>query len=290
MSTLINMQGFSFRYRGSPQWAVQEADLLVEAGEVVLVTGPTGSGKSTLLRALNGLIPDFYEGEVRGSVQVDGQEVLTLRPNHVATFVGTVFQSPEDQIITAKVRREVAFGLENLGLERKDIEERVAQTLLAVGLRGLEDRDPASLSGGQKQRLALAGILALGSRVLLLDEPASELDPRGRSQILRTIEGLVRRRSRTVIITDHRLEDLSGVVDRIVVMHEGRIAFDGAAREVLAQPELDQWGVEVPTPVRVWRRLMERGLDVPCPLTSDELVETIISNGRILSDALEAVA
>ncbi len=290
MSAAIEVRGFTFRYRGSSVPALRDVHLEAKQGEVILVTGPTGSGKSTLLRAINGLIPDFYEGEAHGVVRVAGRDVLSLRPNRVATFVGSVFQSPEDQIIAGKVGRDVAFGLENLGWEKEVIAEEVDRSLEAVGLGDLAAQETSALSGGQMQRLALAGVLAMGPQVLLLDEPASELDPRGRQEVLGTIENLVRSESKTMIITDHRLGDLLGVVDRVVVMHRGRIALDGAAREVMARPELRGWGVEIPTAVRVWRRLIQLGLDVPCPLTPEELVDSLVPNGRNLSDALEAAA
>ncbi|MFQ6013222.1 MAG: energy-coupling factor ABC transporter ATP-binding protein [Thermoplasmata archaeon] len=290
MTEAIEVEGLSFRYRGFPVWALRDVHLRVAEGEVTLVTGPTGSGKSTLLRALNGLLPDFYEGEVRGTVRVFGQDVLSLRPNRVATFVGTVFQSPEDQIIAAKVRRDVAFGLENLGLAKEAIRERVGEALAAVGLEGSGDREVSALSGGQMQRLALAGILAMRPRVLLLDEPASELDPRGRREILRVIEGLVKKGRRTMILADHRLGDLLGLMDRVVVMDRGQIAFDGPPQEVMTRPELEDLGVEIPTPVRIWRHLTRLGFPLPCPLTSGELVDGLVPKGRTLSDALEAAA
>jgi energy-coupling factor transporter ATP-binding protein EcfA2 len=290
VSPAIEVRGFTFRYRDSPVPALRDVHLEARQGEVILVTGPTGSGKSTLLRALNGLIPDFYEGEAHGVVRVAGRDVLSLRPNRVATFVGSVFQSPEDQIIAGKVGRDVAFGLENLGWKKEVIAERVDRSLEAVGLGDLAAQETSALSGGQMQRLALAGVLAMGPQVLLLDEPASDLDPRGRQEVLGTIEKLVRSESKTMIITDHRLGDLLGVVDRVVVMHRGRIALDGATREVMARPELGGGGVEIPTAVRVWRRLSRLGLDVPCPLTPEELVDSLVPNGRTLSDALEAAA
>lgn len=290
MSRVIEVRGLSFRYRGSTSPALRDVHLQAEEGEVLLVTGPTGSGKSTLLRALNGLIPDFYEGEAHGRVRVSGQDVLSLRPNRVATFVGTVFQSPEAQIIASHVHRDVAFGLENLGWEREAIALRVEEALEAVGLRGLETQDTSTLSGGQKQRLALAAILAMRPQILLLDEPASELDPRGRREILVTVERLIRKRSKTMLITDHRLADLVGVVDRVIVMREGEIAFDGPPREVMARPEVEAWGVEIPPAVRVWQGLRHLGFDVPCPLTSDELVAGLVPHGRTLTDALETPA
>ncbi len=290
MSAIIEVRGFSFRYRGSSTPALRNVHFEAEEGDVILVTGPTGSGKSTLLRALNGLIPDFYEGEAHGVVKVGGRDVLSLRPNRVATFVGSVFQSPEDQIIARTVRRDVAFGLENLGWERGAIAQRVGQSLEAVGMGELGDRPTSSLSGGQKQRLALAGVLAMRPQVLLLDEPASELDPVGRRDILGTLERLVRKRRRAMIITDHRIGDLVGFVDRIVVLHQGQVACEGAPRKVMSRPELEEWGVEVPPAVRAWRRLKRLGFAFRCPLTSEELVEELVPYRRKLSDALEAAA
>lgn len=290
MVAAIDVQGLSFRYRISSARALADVDFRVPAGQVVLVTGPTGSGKSTLLRAINGLIPDFYEGEVRGTVRVLGEDVLALRPNRVATFVGTVFQSPEDQIIASKVWREVAFGLENLGLGRETIEARTQEALEAVGLWALRHRVASELSGGQMQRLALASVVAMRPRVLLLDEPASELDPQGRREVIRAVEGLARDTERTVVFTDHRFADVLGIVDRLVVLHEGRVAFDGPPRQVLASPELDRLGVEVPKPIQVWRRLTWAGTPPPCPLTQEELVEELLRYGRTRTDELEASA
>ncbi|MFQ5918926.1 MAG: energy-coupling factor ABC transporter ATP-binding protein [Thermoplasmata archaeon] len=290
MAPAIEVRGFRFRYRGSATPALRDVNFEARDGDVVLVTGPTGSGKSTLLRALNGLIPDFYEGEVHGDVRVAGRDVLSLRPNQAATFVGSVFQSPQDQIIARTVHRDVAFGLENLGWEKETIIRRVDQSLETVGLSQFRDQPTSSLSGGQMQRLALAGVVAMRPQVLLLDEPASELDPAGRRAILDTLRSLARTRRRAILITDHRLNDLVGFVDRVVVLHQGQVALDGPPRAVMASPELEAWGVEVPPAIRVWRRLQERGVDLRCPLTSEELVNELVPQGRTLSDALEAAA
>ncbi|MFQ5552217.1 MAG: energy-coupling factor ABC transporter ATP-binding protein [Thermoplasmata archaeon] len=290
MVAAIDVRGLSFRYRGSSAWALRDVDFRVSVGEAVLVTGPTGSGKSTLLRAINGLLLDFYEGEARGTARVLGEDVLDLRPNRVATFVGTVFQSPEDQMIASNVRRDVAFGLENLGLSREIIEARVDEALETVGLRDLKDREALKLSGGQMQRLALASVVAMRPRVLLLDEPASEVDPLGRRGILRAVKGLARNRERTVVLTDHRLADVLGIVDRLVVLDAGRVLLDGPPRDVMARPELEGWGVEVPKPIQVWRRLASEGYGAPCPLTQEELVDGLIRYGRTRPDGLEAPA
>ncbi|MFQ5907753.1 MAG: energy-coupling factor ABC transporter ATP-binding protein [Thermoplasmata archaeon] len=290
MVAAIEVQGLSFRYQTSSTWALDNVDFRVSAGQVVLVTGPTGSGKSTLLRAINGLLLDFYEGEARGVARVLGNDVLSLRPNRVATFVGTVFQSPEDQIVASRVRRDVAFGLENLGLPRDVIDERVDEALEAMGLGDLKDREVVELSGGEMQRLALASIIAMRPRILLLDEPASELDPRGRQEILRAVEGLARSSERTVVLTDHRLADVLRIVDRLVVLDQGRVAFDGPPKEVMARPELDGLGIEIPTPIQVWRHLALGGIDGPCPLTSEDLLEELIRYGRTRPDGLETTA
>ncbi|MEE9197287.1 MAG: ABC transporter ATP-binding protein [bacterium] len=282
MTWAIDVQGLRFRYRGSPRWALKDVDLRVSERETVLVTGPSGSGKSTLIRALNGLIPDFHEGEVRGTVRVLGRDVLALRANQVATFVGTVFQFPEDQIIASEVRRDVAFGLENLGWEREDIDQRVEEALQAVRLLEFGDREVSSLSGGQMQRLALASTIAMGPRVLLFDEPASELDPRGRREFLQAFERLSGTGSHTLLLTDHRLADLLGIVDRLVVLLEGRVAFEGPPEEVMGRPELAGLGVEVPQAIQVWHSLHSVGPDAPCPLTSEEVIDRLLEERRRL--------
>ncbi len=270
------MKGVSFRYQGGRAPALSDVDLEIRVGERVLLTGPTGSGKSTLLRLMNGLIPHFHEGEFTGVVRVLGEDTRRTRPNRLATRVGTVFQFPEEQIVASRVGRDVAFGLENLLVRSEAIAPRVQTALEWAGLDGLKDRETSGLSGGEKQRLALASILAMEPAMLLLDEPASELDPRGRSELLRLVEEASRIAERTVVLADHRLEDVVGLADRVVVLGEGRVALDGPPREVLADDCLPDMGVEVPPGVQVGRLLREEGHVVePWPLSLEDAAEAL---------------
>ena len=272
----LALEDVSFRYAGASTAAVRDLTLEVEEGTFVLLAGPSGSGKSTVLRLLNGLIPHFYRGHLEGRIRVLRWDTRETRPNRLGTRVGTVFQFPEEQIVAARVWRDVAFGLENLLVPREEILQRIEGALEFVGLTPLRDRQSASLSGGEKQRLALASVLAMDPPVLLLDEPASELDPRGRREFLQVLDRLKDASRRTVVVADHRLEDLLPLADRLVVLSGGRPVADGPPRTVLAEDGLAGLGVEVPVPVRMWHRLRDAGRDPgPCPLTAEELAASL---------------
>lgn len=277
----LSLKGVWFTYRGSSQPAVSNINLVVSEGECVLVTGPSGSGKSTLLRLMNGLIPHFYQGDLKGTVRILGKDTRKTRPNLLATEVGTVFQFPEEQMVASKVWRDVAFGPENLMLDPEEILLRVEEALEYVGLGHLRDREVFELSGGQKQRLAIASVLAMHPRVLLMDEPTAELDPAGRERILELLLRMAEERERTIVVADHRLEGLTGLVDRIVVLDRGRIAVDAPPEEVLSSGILEDLGVEMPAHARLWRLLTERGIFLfPCPASPQALLAALKGMGR----------
>ncbi len=276
------LERVSFRYKGKGELALSKVDLEIREGEFVLLTGPSGSGKSTLLRVLNGLIPHFYEGELQGQVEVAGENTRQTKPNKLAQKVGSIFQFPEDQIISSRVWRDVAFGLENLRIQPEEILRRVDEYLAFVGLSGLRDREVFSLSGGETQRLAIASILAMESRLLLLDEPASELDPAARDEVLRLISRIAKE-GRTVVVADHRLDDLVSMAQRVVVLNDGRVVEDGPPEEVLCKEEVAGLGIEVPKVMQVVKILRRHGLDLPrMPLTIGEtaaLIRTTLGGG-----------
>ncbi len=275
-SRVIEIRNATYRYSGAQSPALRDVTLHVSRGEFVLVTGPTGSGKSTLLRVINGLIPHFHEGELHGTVRVVGMNTALARPNQMAARVGTVFQFPEEQIVGSKVWRDVAFGPQNLLLPEKEILKRVEEGLAFVGLEELREREVSTLSGGEKQRLALASVLAMRPELLLLDEPAAELDSRGREDLVGLLVRLSGDGSRTLVIADHRLDDLVGVVDRVVVLQGGRVVLDGPPRSVLAEDGFADLGVEVPKPIQVWKRLLRpEASPSTCPLTPEEVTELV---------------
>ena len=205
--------------------------LQIEPGEVVALLGPSGSGKSTLLRALAGLVPHFHGGRFSGVVEVGGRETRRARPADLAGTVGTLFQDPEDQVVFTRVEAEVVFGLENVGTPPAEIPARVAAALAAVGAGGLAGRPVAELSGGELQRVCLASVLALEPRLLLLDEPTSQLDPEG---AVTAIE-LARSSGAAVVVSEQRPERVLEACDRVLFLDGGRLVLDAPRDEALAR-------------------------------------------------------
>lgn len=237
---MIEFDRFSFSYGTSKEPSLRNVTLRIPPGGFALVAGASGSGKSTLLRAACGLVPHFYGGRVEGSVRVAGRDVLAAKPRDLVRDAGIVFQDPEEQIVAASVARDVAFGLENLAAPPGEMEERVGESLEALGLRALADRVPAALSGGELQKTAIAGCVAMRPSVLLLDEPTSSLSPRAASGLLAVLAGLRARFGLAIVLAEHRLDRLltarTGGPDRVVMLERGRVAFDGTAQAAVSAP------------------------------------------------------
>jgi energy-coupling factor transport system ATP-binding protein len=212
--SVVSCENLTYSYPGSGRAALADVSFELRGGEYVGVVGPNGGGKSTLVRILNGLLRADS-----GSVRIGGLDPST-EPYLVRKRVGMLFQNPENGLVAPFVEDDVAFGLENLGVERQEMRERVRESIRAVGLEGYERREPHTLSGGEKQRVALAGLLALDPEILLLDEPTSMLDAAGRKDVLERLEGL--KGQRTVVHVTHHLEELLDA-DRILVLNAGRL-------------------------------------------------------------------
>ena len=223
-------RGWGWRHAGRKNAALSGVDLDIAPGERVLVLGPSGSGKSTLMGGLAGLLGGAEEGEATGTLTVDG-----VVPAKARGRVGLLMQDPEAQVVLARVGDDVAFGMENLGVPREAIWPRVEESLSAVGLHVPLDHSTTELSGGQKQRLALASILAMGPGLLLLDEPTANLDPSGVAEVRAAVEAVVERTGATMVVVEHRVDVWAPLVDRVIVVADGRIAADGPLREVLDQ-------------------------------------------------------
>ena len=226
----VRARGWGWRHAGRKNAALSGVDLDIAPGERVLVLGPSGSGKSTLMGGLAGLLGGAEEGEATGTLTVDG-----VAPAQARGRVGLLMQDPEAQVVLARVGDDVAFGMENLGVPREEIWPRVADSLNAVGLDVPLDHSTTELSGGQKQRLALASILAMGPGLLLLDEPTANLDPSGVAEVRAAVEAVVERTGATMVVVEHRVDVWAPLVDRVIVVADGRIAADGPLREVLEQ-------------------------------------------------------
>ena len=226
----VRARGWGWRHAGRKNAALSGVDLDIAPGERVLVLGPSGSGKSTLMGGLAGLLGGAEEGEATGTLTVDG-----VAPAQARGRVGLLMQDPEAQVVLARVGDDVAFGMENLGVPREEIWPRVADSLNAVGLDVPLHHSTTELSGGQKQRLALASILAMGPGLLLLDEPTANLDPSGVAEVRAAVEAVVERTGATMVVVEHRVDVWAPLVNRVIVVADGRIAADGPLDEVLDQ-------------------------------------------------------
>jgi energy-coupling factor transport system ATP-binding protein len=264
---VIEFADVVYEYPGAERPAVDRVDAQVRPGRVTALLGANGSGKSTVARMANGIvIPD------RGRVLVDGlcaHEEETVWD--VRTRVGMVFQNPGDQIVGTVVEEDVAFGPENLGVERSEIRSRVSSALAAVGLEGMERREPHLLSGGQKQRLAIAGALAMDPAYLVLDEVKTMLDPEGRDDVDAIIERLVRE-GRGILMITHDLSDLT-LADDVVVLDEGRSVFSGEVGQLPRDPSsLEAWGLALPPLGEMIGRLDSLGATVPADADAETVV------------------
>jgi energy-coupling factor transport system ATP-binding protein len=236
LAALLELRGVSCRYAGAATPALAEVDLCVHAGEIVAVMGHSGAGKSTLLKCLTGIVPGFERAEVVGERLAFGAPLAAMRPGDLAGRVGIVFQDFEAQLFSTNVALEVGFAPQQLGLDGSTIAARTSRALEQVGLRGFAARDPATLSGGEKQRLALAGILALEPRVVLLDEPTTDIDPEGKRAVLALLRTL-RDAGIAVVIVEHEILAAESA-DRLVLLSSGRVRAQGASSQLLGEPAL----------------------------------------------------
>ncbi len=257
---MIQFEDFSFTYTGQHDPALRRVSLDIGEGEYVLVTGPSGGGKSTLCRCLNGLVPHFHGGALSGRVVVDGLDITAHQPREFAARVGMVFQDPENQIIASDVERDIAFGLENLGMPADIIAQRVQESLDMLGIPLLRRAPIDSLSGGEKQKVALAAALAVRPSVLVLDEPTSELDPQSAREFMETVALLHSEGGLTVVLVEHRIERVADYSTRIVVLDGGSVVVDESRRAALQLLLDEPHGVGVPPMVEVARDLRMAGL------------------------------
>ena len=273
---LASVDHLTFRYPDSPNPALRDVSLEVGEGEVVLLAGPSGCGKSTLLRCVNGLIPHMFPGDYQGSVSVGGLNVAETPMSTLAQNVGFLFQNPENQIFMFSVERDIAFGLQNLSVPRQEMRTRVDETMRLLGITALAQRAPHELSDGQKQRAALAGVIAMRPKLIILDEPTSLLDPKTALEVVSLIEKLNRELGITFIVVEHRLELLIPIAHRLVVMDGGAKVMDGPPQDVLADERVEGYGVSVPPIFKLYNALSKDGARLrKAPQTPEEMAEEL---------------
>jgi energy-coupling factor transporter ATP-binding protein EcfA2 len=234
-SSLIDLAAVTYAYEGERDPVLKGVSLSVAPGEFVLILGPSGCGKSTLLQIMNGTIPHSLRGRLGGSAVVCGRDVASTKVTSFATEVGMVFQDPEAQIINIRVRDEVTFGLENLCRPADEILARQAEALTFVGLSDAGDRSIFDMSGGEKQRVSIAAVLAARPRLLVLDEPTANLDPAGMAEVFAILERLNKEYGATILMVEHRVDELADKVSRVIMMDQGRILFDGPPRAAFSR-------------------------------------------------------
>jgi len=274
---LIYLDKVSFKYRGSPDYAIKDISLKIFEGEFILIAGPSGCGKTTLCRVFNGLIPNFYEGVFEGKALVCGHDVAKTPTHILAKYVGMVFQEPENQLFFSTVEKEIVFGLENLCLSRQEISRRLKEIVDYFNLHSILNKAPFELSGGEQQKVAIAACIAMRPRILVLDEPTANLDPVSAKEVISLLQKLNKKLKITIIIVEHRLELIAPIATRLIVMHKGRIAFDGPVREILANRDIEKYGIAVPVSVELYNKLYDKGIKLDkVPLTPQELREEIM--------------
>jgi energy-coupling factor transporter ATP-binding protein EcfA2 len=242
---MISLSDVTYTYPAALAPALKELSLEVPPGQFCAVVGANGAGKSTLAYTIAGFIPHFYHGKLIGKVVVAGKDTQAAPLHDLVLSAGLILQNPFNQISGTKftVREEIAFGLENLGLSREEMQTRVGETMALVDIEDLADRSPLALSGGQMQRVAIASVLAMRPSVLVLDEPTSQLDPVGSREVFSTVRALMEKGLMTVVMIEHKLEWIAAFADRVIALSQGNLAADGTPGEVLTDDSLLEVGI-----------------------------------------------
>ncbi|MGL9746332.1 energy-coupling factor ABC transporter ATP-binding protein [Enterococcus sp. DIV0170] len=265
MKPIIEINQIEFSYQEDATPALKDVSFSINKGEWIAIVGHNGSGKSTLAKAINGLhLPQ------KGTVTVGGMELSEESVWDIRRMVGMVFQNPDNQFVGATVEDDVAFGLENQGIERSEMQSRVQDALEKVKMQNFATREPARLSGGQKQRVAIAGVVALRPDIIILDEATSMLDPEGRDDVIATIRKIKEESDLTVISITHDIDEAASA-NRILVMREGELYQEGTPEEIFsAGPELVSLGLDLPFPEKLKAALKARGVNVPLNYLDEE--------------------
>ncbi len=271
----IEVKNVSYKYPTSKSEVLTNVSFSVEKGEFCSIIGSNGSGKTTICNALRGFIPSFFKGELKGEIIIDGKNINDYSEGELASKVGFVFQNPFIQISGVKdtVYEEIAYGLENLGIEVEEIHKRVENMMKFLQIEYLKDKNPMALSGGQKQRIALASILVMEPDVLIIDEPTSQLDPQGTEEVFETIK-LMKEMGKTIILVEHKIELIAQHSDKIVVMNKGKKVLDGNSKEILSNKKLLEYNTYIPQYAMLGLRLKEEGMDIKeIPILEEEAIK-----------------
>ena len=278
---MIEIKNVSFKYELQEEKTIKNLDLYVKQGEFVGIIGKNGSGKTTLCNIIREIIPDFVQGEITGSIYIDNKNINDIERGEMAELVGFVFQNPFSQIsgIKKTVFEEIAYGLENLGVPREEIRQRVTDVIKLLKIEDLQDKNPNELSGGQSQRVAIASIIVMNPKVLIFDEPTSQLDPLGTEEIFDILK-LLKSQNKTIILVEHKIDLIAEYADRVVVMDDGEIIFNGETHEVLSNDKIEKHNVSMPIVSKLAYKLNEEKprFFKNIPITLDECKKELEEN------------
>lgn len=288
----ICIKNLTYRYPTAEEDALRDVSLTVRKGEFCAVIGSNGSGKTTLCNAIRGFVPKFYKGDLSGEVLVNGKNISESTIGNLALEVGFVFQNPFTQIsgIAGTVYEELAFGLENMGIEPEEIRRRIEDIMKLTKIGEFRDRDPYQLSGGQQQRVALAAILVMGQEVLVIDEPTSQLDPKSTDDVFEMIK-LMKEMGKTIVLVEHKMEQIAEYADHVIVLDKGSIIMEGTPREVFSSPNCMDYHIRLPQCTRIALDLMKAGVIFQrIPITVEETIQAICgvmeTGGKAGSDGI----
>lgn len=273
---IISIRDLVFQYSRNSSPSLRKINLEIEKGDFILLSGPTGCGKTTLCRCITGLIPHFHAGVFGGAVIVDGLNTLHVPVYEIAKKVGMVFQNPENQLVAMNVERELGFAMENLAYAPAAIRARIEESIERFQLHHLRTKAPYELSGGEQQRVAIAAILTLDPEIIILDEPTSNLDPLAAKRIIGLLKDLNSKYQKTIIVIEHRLELVTPLINRIILMDQGQIFLEGAPKDVLFNEKLKRLGIGIPKIVQLAQMLKDAGCKFEHnPLTPQDLANAI---------------
>ncbi|ACX68450.1 MULTISPECIES: energy-coupling factor ABC transporter ATP-binding protein [Bacillales] len=275
--SIITIKNLSYQYPISESDALKNVNVTIERGKLYALIGANGGGKTTLCNVIRGFIPHFYKGDLRGEVLIEGKDIREWEMGELSQKIGYVFQNPFTQISGVKdnVFEEIAFGLENLGMEPALIREKVDQVINMLEIGYLRDKNPFELSGGQKQRVALASIIVMEPDVLVIDEPTSQLDPKGTEEVFKIIE-LMKKKGKTIILVEHKIELIAEYADNVILLNEGEVAMQGSSQEILTDERALAFGAALPQYSLFGLDMRKRGMDLgSIPLTEKEALEAV---------------
>ena len=272
----FKLKDVSYKYPLEDREILKNINLDIKKGEFWAVIGKNGSGKTTLCNVLRRFVPDFYKGELKGRITLEGKELKDYSAKEIVQKVGFVFQNPFTQISGVKetVFEEIAFGLENLALDAEYIRKRVEETLKLLRIEELRDKNPYELSGGQGQKVALASIIAMDPEIMVIDEPTSQLDPKGTEEIFEIID-ILKKEGKTIILVEHKLELIAEYAEKVMVLNEGEMILSGNTEEVLKNKILMEKEIGIPQYAALAYKLMEEGKVQfeEIPITKEKAVE-----------------